>query len=201
MAGDSADIKKRRFLVKTTSTVGAIGAVVAVSPFVFSMFPSERAKAAGAPIEVDISKLEPGMLLTVEWRGKPVWIVNRTKEMLDQLNASSDHLADAISDSSTQPDYAKNPMRARKEHENILVAEGVCTHLGCSPTFRKEVGPADLGADWKGGFYCPCHGSKFDLAARVYKGVPAPINLKVPPYMYLSDTRLVIGDDSQPKGA
>ena len=201
MAGDPADIKKRRFLVQATSSVGAIGAVVAISPFVFSMFPSERAKAAGAPIEVDISKLEPGMLLTVEWRGKPVWIVNRTQEMLDQLNASSDHLADAISDSSTQPDYAKNPMRARKEHENILVAEGVCTHLGCSPTFRKEVGPADLGADWKGGFYCPCHGSKFDLAARVYKGVPAPINLKVPPYMYLSDTRLVIGDDSQPKGA
>ena len=201
MAGDSADPKKRRFLVNTTSAVGAIGAAAAVTPFIFSMFPSERAKAAGAPVEVDISKLEPGMLLTVEWRGKPVWVVNRTKEMLDQLNASSDHLADAISDSSTQPDYAKNPMRARKEHENILVAEGVCTHLGCSPTFRKEVGPADLGADWKGGFYCPCHGSKFDLAARVYKGVPAPINLKVPPYMYLSDTRLVIGDDSQPKGA
>lgn len=201
MAGDSADPKKRRFLVKATSAVGAIGAVAAVSPFVFSMFPSERAKAAGAPIEVDISKLEPGMLLTVEWRGKPVWIVNRTKEMLDQLNASGDHLADAISDSSSQPDYAKNPTRARKEHENILVAEGVCTHLGCSPTFRKEVGPADLGADWKGGFYCPCHGSKFDLAARVYKGVPAPINLKVPPYMYVSDTRLVIGDDRQAKGA
>ena len=201
MAGDSADPKKRRFLVKATSTVGAIGTVAAVSPFVFSMFPSERAKAAGAPIEVDISKLEPGMLLTVEWRGKPVWIVNRTKEMLDQLNASGDNLTDATSDSSSQPDYAKNPTRSRKEHENILVAEGVCTHLGCSPTFRKEVGPADLGADWKGGFYCPCHGSKFDLAARVYKGVPAPINLNVPPYMYVSDTRLVIGDDRQAKGA
>ena len=138
MAGNSADPKKRRFLVRATSAVGAIGAVAAVSPFVFSMFPSERAKAAGAPIEVDISKLEPGMLLTVEWRGKPVWIVNRTKEMLDQLNASGDHLADAISDSSSQPDYAKNPTRARKEHENILVAEGVCTHLGCSPTFSDQ---------------------------------------------------------------
>ena len=201
MAGNSADPKKRRFLVGATSAVGAIGTVAAVSPFVFSMFPSERAKAAGAPIEVDISKLEPGMLLTVEWRGKPVWIVNRTKEMLDQLNASGDNLADAISDSSSQPEYAKNPTRARKEHENILVVEGVCTHLGCSPTFRKEVGPADLGADWKGGFYCPCHGSKFDLAARVYKGVPAPVNLKVPPYMYVSDTRLVVGDDTQAKGA
>ena len=201
MAGDSADPKKRRFLINATSTVGALGAVTAVAPFVFSMLPSERAKAAGAPVEVDISKLEPGMLLTIEWRGKPVWIVNRTKEMLDQLNASGDHLADPSSAGEYQPEYAKNPARARKEHENILVVEGVCTHLGCSPTFRKEIGPADLGADWKGGFYCPCHGSKFDLAARVYKGAPAPINLKVPPYMYMSDTRLLVGDDSKAKGA
>ena len=201
MAGDSADPKKRRFLVNATSAVGAVGTAVTVSPFVFSMFPSERAKAAGAPVEVDISKLEPGMLLTVEWRGKPVWIVNRTKEMLDQLSKGGDQLADPDSSAGNQPDYAKNPVRARQEHANILVVEGVCTHLGCSPTFRKEVGPADLGADWPGGFYCPCHGSKFDLAARVFKGVPAPKNLIVPPYSYLSDTVLLVGLDSVEKGA
>ncbi len=201
MAGDSSDPKKRRFLVNATSAVGAFGTVAAVSPFVFSMFPSERAKAAGAPVEVDISKLEPGMLLTIEWRGKPVWVVNRTKEMLDQLSKAGDQLADPDSSASIQPDYAKNPMRARQEHANILVVEGVCTHLGCSPTFRKEVGPADLGADWQGGFYCPCHGSKFDLAARVYEGVPAPTNLNVPPYSYLSDTVLLVGQDSVAKGA
>jgi ubiquinol-cytochrome c reductase iron-sulfur subunit len=201
MTGDSADPKKRRFLIGATTAVGAVGAVTSVLPFVFSMFPSERAKAAGAPVEVDISKLEPGMLLTVEWRGKPVWIVNRTKEMLDQLAKGSEQLADPESGAGNQPDYAKNALRARQEHSNILVVEGVCTHLGCSPTFRKEVGPADLGADWPGGFYCPCHGSKFDLAARVFKGVPAPKNLNVPPYAYLTDTMLLIGQDSAAKGA
>ena len=201
MAGDSANSKTRRNLVAATAALGTVGAVAAVTPFVFSMRPSERAKAAGAPVEVDISKLEPGMLLTVEWRGKPVWIVNRTKEMLDQLKKGGDQLADPDSSAGNQPEYAKNPMRARPEHANILVVEGVCTHLGCSPTFRKEVGPADLGADWPGGFYCPCHGSKFDLAARVYKGVPAPKNLNVPPYAYVSDTVLLVGLDSATKGA
>jgi len=201
MVGDSADPKRRRYLLIATSSLGAIGAVAAVTPLVFSMFPSERVKAAGAPVEVDISKLEPGMLLTIEWRGKPVWIVNRTKEMLDRLDKGLDQLADPTSSAGNQPDYAKNSMRARQEHANILVVEGVCTHLGCSPTFRKEVGPADLGADWQGGFYCPCHGSKFDLAARVFKGAPAPTNLNVPPYTYLSDTVLLVGQDSAVKGA
>jgi ubiquinol-cytochrome c reductase iron-sulfur subunit len=200
MAGDSPNSKIRRNLVAATAALGAVGAAAAVTPFVFSMRPSERAKAAGAPVEVDISKLEPGMLLTVEWRGKPVWVVNRTKEMLDELKKDGDLLADPDSNAGNQPEYAKNPMRARMEHANILVVEGVCTHLGCSPTFRKEVGPADLGADWPGGFYCPCHGSKFDLAARVFKGVPAPKNLNVPPYAYMSDTMLLVGLDSATKG-
>lgn len=196
---DAVDLGKRRFLVIATSVVGGIGTLAAIWPFVASMNPSQRAKAAGAPVEVDISKVEPGMLLAVEWRGKPVWIVNRTKEMLDQLPKNDDRLADPKSDSSKQPEDCKNETRSVKEHVNILVAVGVCTHLGCSPTYRKEVAPADLGADWPGGFFCPCHGSKFDMAARVFKGVPAPINLEIPPYKYLSDTRLLIGEES--KGA
>lgn len=178
-----------------TSAVGAVGAVTSAVPFVASMLPSERAKAAGAPVEVDISKLEPGSIMTVEWRGKPVWIVSRTKEMLDQLSKHDDLLADPKSETKCQPDYAANTTRSRESKPEILVLEGVCTHLGCSPTLRKETAPADLGADWPGGFYCPCHGSKFDLAGRVFKGVPAPINLHVPPHAYLSDGRLLIGED------
>ena len=195
MAGASADPKKRRFLVGAASTVGAVGALTAVSPFVFSMFPSERAKAAGAPVEVDISKLEEGMLLTVEWRSQPVWILSRSKEMLAQLEKNKDRLSDPDCSVAQQPDYAKSTFRAKQGHEAILVVVGLCTHLGCSPTFRKEIGPADLGSDWPGGFYCPCHGSKFDLSARVFAGSPAPKNLLVPPYTYLSDTQLLIGED------
>lgn len=195
MAGESADPKKRRFLVNATSAVGAVGAAAAVIPFVFSMFPSERAKAAGAPVEVDISKLEPGMLLTVEWRSQPVWILHRTKEMLEQLAKDNQRLSDPDCNVIQQPSYAKNAFRAKKEHEAVLVVVGLCTHLGCAPTFRKEIGPADLGSDWPGGFYCPCHGSKFDLSARVFAGSPAPKNLLVPPYSYLSETRLLIGED------
>lgn len=195
MAGASADPNKRRFLVGAASTVGAIGTVAAVSPFVFSMFPSERAKAAGAPVEVDISKLEEGMLLTVEWRSQPVWILNRSKAMLAQLEKNKERLSDPDCSVTQQPGYAKNTYRSQKEHEAILVVVGLCTHLGCSPTFRKEIGPADLGSDWPGGFYCPCHGSKFDLSARVFAGSPAPKNLLVPPYTYLSDTKLLIGED------
>jgi len=142
---------------------------------------------------VDISKIEPGMLLTVEWRGKPVWIVNRTKEMLDLLGKHEDQLADAKSDMPQQPDYCKNATRSIKPE--LLVAVGICTHLGCSPTFRKDVGAADLGGDWPGGFFCPCHGSRFDLAARVFKGVPAPTNLVIPPHQYVSDAKLLIGVD------
>ncbi len=191
------DLGKRRFLLTASSVVGGVASAAIVYPFVASMMPSQRAKAAGAPVEIDISKIESGSYVTVEWRGKPVWVVNRTSEMLDGLAKHDNLLADPGSESSEQPDYAKNVGRALKAHENYLVVVGVCTHLGCSPTFRPTVAAADLGADWPGGFFCPCHGSKFDLAGRVFKGVPAPINLIIPPYKYLSDTRLLLGDDSK----
>lgn len=197
MSNSEVDRSKRRFLIAATSAAGGVAAVAVAVPFVMSMMPSQRAKAAGAPVEVDIGKVEPGAMLAVEWRGKPVWVVNRTKEMLAMLAKNDDKLADPKSDMPQQPEYAKNATRSIKPE--YLVAVGICTHLGCSPTYRPEIGAADLGADWGGGFFCPCHGSRFDLAARVFKGVPAPINLEVPPHKYLSDTRLLIGDDS--KGA
>ena len=197
MSKSEVDRSKRRFLIAATTAVGGVAAVGAVIPFVMSMLPSERAKAAGAPVEVDISKIEPGMILNVEWQGKPVWVVNRTKEMLDLLGKHDAKLVDAKSEVPQQPDYCKNATRSIKPE--ILVAVGICTHLGCSPTYRPEVGPADLGPDWAGGFFCPCHGSRFDLAARVFSGVPAPTNLVIPKHKYLSDSRLLIGDDS--KGA
>ena len=195
--GQKMNTSKRKFLIAATSAVGGVAAAAVAVPLLLSMQPSARAKAAGAPVEVDISKVEPGMLLTVEWRGKPVWIVNRTKEMLDALPKIDGQLTDPNSDMPQQPDYCKNPTRSIKPE--YLVAVGICTHLGCSPTFRKEVGAADLGADWPGGFFCPCHGSKFDLAARVFKGVPAPTNLVIPPHQYLGDAKLLIGVDT--KGA
>jgi len=186
---------RRKFLVAVTSVAGGIAGVAIATPFMLSMMPSERAKAAGAPVEVDISKLEPGMLLMVEWRGKVVWILNRTPEMLETLAKVEGELADPNSEKQQQPEYAKN--RTRSIKPEILVTEGVCTHLGCSPVFRKEIAPADLGPDWLGGFFCPCHGSKFDLAGRVYKSVPAPTNMVVPPHVYLSDSRLLIGSESE----
>jgi ubiquinol-cytochrome c reductase iron-sulfur subunit len=195
--GQKVDTRKRKFLIAATSAVGGVAVAGVAVPLVMSMMPSARAKAAGAPVEVDISKIEPGMLLTVEWRGKPVWIVNRTPEMLGLMAKLDDQLADANSEQPQQPDYCKNAGRSIKPE--ILVAVGICTHLGCSPTYRKEVGAADLGADWPGGFFCPCHGSRFDLAGRVYKGVPAPTNLVIPPHQYLSDAKLLIGVDA--KGA
>ncbi len=191
--GQKVDTRKRKFLIAATTAVGGVAAAGVAVPLVMSMLPSARAKAAGAPVEVDISKIEPGMLLTVEWRGKPVWIVNRTKEMLDLLGKHDDQLADAKSDMPQQPEYCKNANRSIKPE--YLVAVGICTHLGCSPTFRKDVGAADLGGDWPGGFFCPCHGSRFDLAARVFKGVPAPTNLVIPPHQYVSDAKLLIGVD------
>ena len=186
---------RRRFLLAATSIAGGIASIGVATPFVMSMMPSERAKAAGAPVEVDITKLEPGMLLLVEWRGKVVWVLNRTSEMLATLKKVDSELADPKSEKPQQPAYAKNDTRSIKPQ--YLVVEGVCTHLGCSPVFRKDIAPADLGADWLGGFFCPCHGSKFDLAGRVYKHVPAPTNLVVPPHVYLSDTSLLIGSDSK----
>jgi len=192
MAEDAnVDQKKRRFLIGATTAVGGIGAVAAAVPFAMSFWPSERAKAAGAPIEVDISKLEPGQKINVEWRGKVVWVINRTPEMLKALPKLDPVLADPASNYSQQPADCKNGHRSIKPE--IFVAVGICTHLGCSPTYRPEVAPPDLGADWLGGFFCPCHQSKFDLAARVYRGVPAPTNLVIPPYKYLSDFKIQVG--------
>jgi len=189
----AVDERKRRFLIGATGVVGGIGAAAAAVPFVMSMFPSERAKAAGAPVEVDIAKLEPGQKIDVEWRGKVVWLIRRTPEMLATLPKLAPQLADALSQKSDQPAYARNETRSIKPE--VLVAVGICTHLGCSPTFRKEVGPADLGADWLGGFFCPCHQSKFDLAGRVFKGVPAPTNLAIPPYAFADDNHILVGQD------
>ncbi len=187
------DCSRRRLLV-ATATIGGLGGVAAAVPFVASMMPSERAKAAGAPVEVDISKLAPGQMMTVEWRGKPVWIINRTPEQLASLKTTDAKVSDPNSDKKQQPDYCKNETRSIKP--NILVAVGICTHLGCSPSEKFKTG-ADSGVapDWAGGFVCPCHGSTFDLAGRVYKSKPAPDNLEVPPHMYLGDARIVIGED------
>jgi ubiquinol-cytochrome c reductase iron-sulfur subunit len=186
---------RRRFLITATSVAGGIAGVAWATPFIMSMMPSERAKAAGAPVEIDISKLEPGMLLMVEWRGKVVWVLSRTSEMLATLPKLDSKLADPNSEKDQQPEYAKN--EARSIRPEILVTTGVCTHLGCSPVFRKEIAPEDLGPDWLGGFFCPCHGSKFDLAGRVYKNVPAPTNLVIPPHTYLSENVLLIGAESK----
>lgn len=161
--------------------------------FLASWAPSEKAKAAGAPVEADIGSLEPGQRLTVKWRGKPVWIVRRSKQNVEDLAKLDDQLLDPASEMPQQPEYCKNPTRSRKPE--YLVAVGICTHLGCSPTFRPDRAPADLGPDWVGGFFCPCHGSRFDLAGRVFSGVPAPLNLVIPPYQFLSDTRILVGDD------
>lgn len=187
----------RRNMIATTAVVGGAATVAAVVPFAATMLPSERAKALGAPVETDISKLAPGEMQILEWRGKPVWVVRRTKEMLEGIKKSDPNVADPGSSVAQQPAYAKNEYRSIKEEFAVLV--GVCTHLGCSPQLKPVEARAEMGADWGGGFYCPCHGSKFDFAGRVYKGVPAPINLEVPPYTYLSDTKILIGDDK--KGA
>jgi ubiquinol-cytochrome c reductase iron-sulfur subunit len=196
MAQDNVDRGKRRFLTIATGVAGGVAGVAVAVPFVMSMNPSARARAAGAPVEVDISKIEPGMMITEEWRGKPVWIVRRTKEMLESLKDLDKEVADPDSRMKMQPDYAKNEYRAIKAEYLVLV--GICTHLGCSPSQKLAAGTeSGLGEGWKGGFFCPCHGSKFDLAGRVFKGVPAPANLEVPPYTYLSDTRLLIGQDSK----
>lgn len=192
---EDVDRSKRRLLIAATTAAGGVAAAGAGTPFVLSLMPSERAKAAGAPVDVDVKDIEPGMMISVEWQGKPVWIVRRTKEMLDALSKHDDKLVDPKSSVPQQPEYANNVYRSIKPE--YLVVLGVCTHLGCSPTYRPEIAPPDLGADWPGGWFCPCHGSRFDLSARVYKGVPAPTNMIVPPHKYLSDGRLLIGDDSK----
>jgi ubiquinol-cytochrome c reductase iron-sulfur subunit len=189
---------KRRFLLVASSVAGGAATLAAAVPFVWSMVPSARARAAGAPVEVDVSKVEPGMMIRAEWRSQPVWIVRRTKEMVEGLKAVDPRLADPSSERPQQPDYARNEYRSRKPEWLVLI--GICTHLGCSPTQKLQAGPeSGLGEDWPGGFFCPCHGSKFDLAGRVFRDVPAPSNLVVPRYQFLTETTLRIGEDS--KGA
>lgn len=193
---DGVDNSKRRFLtIAATSGVAAVGAGFAAVPFIASWNPSARAKAAGAPVEADFSKLQPGQMMRVEWRGKPVWIVRRTEKNLKDLATLSDSLRDPASEIvDRQPAYAVNEARSIKPEFAILV--GICTHLGCSPTHKPLVGTAEgMDDNWLGGFFCPCHGSRFDLAGRVYKNLPAPTNLEVPPHMYLSETHVIIGVD------
>jgi ubiquinol-cytochrome c reductase iron-sulfur subunit len=196
MANSKVDKGRRRFLIAATSVVGAAGTAAMATPFVMSLTPSARALAAGAPVDVNISKIEAGQLIRVIWQGKPVWVVNRTPEMIAKLPQVDAKLKDPDSEVEQQPNYAQNSHRAIKEKYLVLV--GICTHLGCSPTYRPELAPADLGTDWPGGWYCPCHGSRFDMAGRVMKGSPAGINLVVPPYYYKNDATILVGES---KGA
>ncbi len=189
------DTDRRKFLTTTATVVGGAGAVMAAVPFVSSLQPSERTKAIGAPVEVDFPQLQPGQMMTATWRGRPVWIVRRTKEDIDALATPAADLRDPNSTEAQQPAYAQNKYRSLKPE--YLVVMGVCTHLGCSPTYVPAGTSHNLGPDWKGGFFCPCHGSRFDLAGRVVTGVPAPLNLEVPPHQYLSDTRLLVGEDKE----
>ena len=192
---EEVDRGRRQLLTVATTLTGAVGVAFAAAPFLASWKPSARAKALGAPVEIDIGKLEPGAMLKIEWRGRPVWVVRRTPLMIKKLGANDEVLADPGSEQSRQPDYAKN--QARAVNPEYFVVLGVCTHLGCAPISRFEPGDAELGADWPGGFYCPCHGSKFDLSGRVYKGVPAPTNLEIPPYTFVDAGHVVIGVDQE----
>src|SRR5690349_16616528 len=195
---DQVDEKRRRLLLVMTSAAGGIAAAGVAVPFLASWKPSARALAAGAPVEYDISKVEPGQQITVEWRGKPVWVLRRTPEMLEKLTNHDALLVDPESKDAEQPPYVKGATRSIKPE--VFVATGVCTHLGCSPTLKKEIGAeSGMGAEWPGGYYCPCHNSRFDLSARVFKGSPAPKNLVIPPHRYQSEAVVVIGEDQ--KGA
>lgn len=194
-AATPTDLRRRRFLTMSTAVVGAAGAAAAAWPFLASWQPSERARAAGAPVTVDISKLQPGQQLTVEWRRKPVWLLRRTPEMLEALSGLRDQLRDPDSRAaSQQPAYASNEYRSLRPEYLVTVA--LCTHLGCVPSFRPDVAPPDLGPSWIGGYFCPCHGSRFDFAGRVFKGVPAPLNLEIPPHRYVADTAVEVGIDT-----
>jgi ubiquinol-cytochrome c reductase iron-sulfur subunit len=190
---EEAGISRRHFLTVATSVTGGVGLVLAAVPFVASFKPSARAQALGAPVEVDVGKLEEGAMIRLKWRGRPVWVLRRSAAMLARMQENSGVLRDPDSAESQQPAYARNPYRSVKPE--ILVVIATCTHLGCIPTQRFEVAPPDLGPDGKGGFFCPCHGSKFDLAGRVYTGVPAPTNLSVPPYRFVGDNLIIVGDD------
>ena len=192
---DKIDVTRRRFLTSSATIVGGVGVATSLVPFVKSMEPSAKTQAAGAPVEVDLSKIDAGNMVREEWRGKPIWVVNRTAAMLETLKEGDPQLRDPNSDQSQQPPYAHNEHRSIKPQFLVLV--GICTHLGCSPTFRPDVAPEDLGAKWEGGFFCACHGSRFDLAGRVFRGVPAPKNLEVPPYRYAADDKIVIGESEE----
>lgn len=191
---ESTGFTRRHFLTVATLVTGGAGAVATAVPFVASFNPSARAQALGGPVQFDVSKLEPGALAKVEWRGRPIYVVHRTQEMLNSLDKDTSLLRDPMSEASVQPSYAMNEHRSLRPA--FLVLEGVCTHLGCAPLPRFEVAPADLGPNWPGGFYCPCHGSRFDLAGRVFQGVPAPTNLTVPPYRFVNDNTILIGSDT-----
>jgi ubiquinol-cytochrome c reductase iron-sulfur subunit len=192
MSDGDINKSRRRFLVGATSVVGGVGVIGAAVPFVASWNPSAKAKAAGAPVKANFSKIEPGQQITVAWRGKPVWILRRTPEILANIKKLNDVVLDPYSkESSQQPPYCKGIYRSIKEE--FLVVVGICTHLGCSPTYRPQIAPPDIGPNWLGGYLCPCHGSKYDLSGRVYKGQPAPLNLLVPPYKYLSAEHIIIG--------
>ena len=186
---------RRKFLTNMTQVMGGIGGIFALIPFLSSMSPSERAKSAGAPIEIDISSLQPGAYKVVEWRGKPVWVVRRTKKMIEDTLEDDEVLRDPQSVEEHQPEYTQNKFRSI--NPEYLVLLGVCTHLGCSPLYKPSPKSKELGLDWTGGVFCPCHGSKFDLSGRVHKGVPAPYNLEVPPYYFASDTRIIVGEDGE----
>jgi ubiquinol-cytochrome c reductase iron-sulfur subunit len=199
MISDGVNHSRRKFLLGATSVVGGAGVVGAAIPFVSSWQPSAKAKAAGAPVKVNISKLEVGARMVVEWRGKPVYIIRRTNETLAALNGiGEDVLKDVASESASQPTYVAGTARTLKGKEEYLILVGLCTHLGCAPIYRPDVGAKDMGGDaWLGGFFCPCHGSKFDLSGRVYAGVPAPTNLEVPPHSYETDDVVIIGIDTE----
>ncbi len=194
MENKSVDMRRRRLLTVVATVAGGAGMIGAAAPFIATMAPSSRAKAIGAPVEIDISKLQPGDLVIEKWRGKPIWILRRTRQMLDDIRAQKNAVSDPSSDNSIQPEYAKNEFRARKDE--FLVMIGICTHLQCSPNYIPKDADKTPVADWKGGFFCPCHGSRFDLAGRVFKGVPAPTNLVIPPYQFLPSGNLLVGDDN-----
>ncbi len=195
MGADEVDQKRRKFLVRATTAMGVVGAAVAGIPFISALMPSAKARAAGGPVRVKLTGMKPGDQLTVIWRGKPVWIIRRDSQIVNELPGLNNLLRDPESKIEQQPPYAQNIYRSR--NPNFLILVGICTHLGCSPTYRPD--PGSLYSDWPGGFFCSCHGSKFDLAGRVYKGVPAPINLEVPPYVFLSDDELLIGMSEAPE--
>ena len=195
MTESNKSLNRRNFLANLTKVMGGIGGIFAVIPFLSTMSPSEKAKSAGAPIEIDVSGLKPGAFKVVEWRGKPVWVVRRTAEMINNTQEDNDILTDPKSLEEHQPKYTQNKFRSL--NPEYLVLLGVCTHLGCSPLYKPNSKTAELGLDWKGGFLCPCHGSKFDLSGRVHRGMPAPYNLEVPPYYFVSESRIIVGKDGE----